>query len=295
MPELPDIAVYVEHLERTVVGHAPITVRAHNPFVLRSVAPPLGAFEGVPIDAVRRIGKRIVLLFAQDLALVVHLMIAGRLRWRPPGKHIGGKLSQASLTFEHGTLYLTEAGSKRRASIHAVHGHETLATFDRGGLEPLHCTLAQFTEVLRRENHTVKRSLTDPRLMSGIGNAYSDEMLHAAQLSPLALTTKLGDAEIARLHAAMQHTLTRWTDTLRERNAGTFPEQVTAFPEGMAVHGRFGEPCPVCGAPVQRIRYADNETNYCARCQTGGRVLADRALSRLLKSDFPRSLEELSD
>lgn len=295
MPELPDVSLYVEHLERTVVGHAPATVRVHNAFVLRSVAPPLTTFEGVPIVGAQRLGKRIVLAFAGDRYLVVHLMIAGRLRWRPPGKQIGGKLSLASLSFDHGTLYLTEAGSKRRASLHAVVGQASLAAFDRGGLEPLTCTVAQFADVLRRENHTVKRSLTDPRLLSGIGNAYSDEMLHAAQLSPMVLTSRLSDGEIERLHGAMQATLTTWTDRLRARGGGAFPETVTAFPEGMAVHGRFGQPCPVCSAPVQRIRYADNETNYCARCQTGGRVLADRALSRLLKGDFPRSIEELAD
>lgn len=295
MPELPDVALYVEHLERTVVGHAPTTVRVHNPFVLRSVAPPLSAFEGRRIGGVQRLGKRIALLFEQEYVLVIHLMIAGRLRWRPPGKHIGGKLSLASLHFDHGTLYLTEAGTTRRASLHAVQGLGALREFDRGGLEPLTCTVGQFSEVLRRENHTIKRSLTDPRLMSGIGNAYSDEILHAAQLSPMTLTSKLTDAEITRLHGAMQSTLTAWTDRLRARAGEAFPETVTAFPEGMAVHGRFGQPCPVCGAPVQRIRYADNETNYCARCQTGGRVLADRALSRLLKTDFPRTLADLAD
>lgn len=295
MPELPDVSLYVEHLERTVVGHAPATVRVHNPFVLRSVEPPLSAFEGRQICGVQRLGKRIALVFEQEYVLVMHLMIAGRLRWRPPGKHIGGKLSLASLHFDHGTLYLTEAGTTRRAALHAVQGIATLRAFDRGGLEPLTCSVRQFAEVLRRENHTVKRSLTDPRLLSGIGNAYSDEILHAAQLSPMVLTTKLTDDEIERLHAAMQRTLLAWTDRLRVQHAGVFPETVTAFHDAMAVHGRFGQPCPVCGAPVQRIRYADNETNYCARCQTGGRVLADRALSRLLKTDFPRTLDELAD
>jgi formamidopyrimidine-DNA glycosylase len=295
MPELPDVALYVEHLQRTVVGHAPMTVRVHNPFVLRSVAPPLSAFEGRPIVGVQRLGKRIVLAFASEHFLVVHLMIAGRLRWRPPGKHIAGKLSIASLHFAHGTLYLTEAGTKRRASLHAVEGKGALAAFDRGGLEPLSCTVEAFAHVLRRENHTIKRSLTDPRLLSGIGNAYSDEILHAARLSPMVLTSKLTDDEIARLHEAMQRTLTAWTDRLRAQVGMAFPETVTAFHDQMAVHGRYGQPCPVCGAPVQRIRYADNETNYCARCQTGGRVLADRALSRLLKTDFPRTLEELAD
>jgi formamidopyrimidine-DNA glycosylase len=295
MPELPDVALYVEHLERTVVGHRPATVRVHNPFVLRSVAPPLADFEGRAVVGVQRLGKRITLLFEQEYALVIHLMIAGRLRWRPPGKHIGGKLSLASLCFDHGTLYLTEAGTKRRASIHAVHGLSALREFDRGGLEPLTCTVRQFAEVLRRENHTIKRSLTDPRLMSGIGNAYSDEILHAAQLSPMVLTSRLTDDEIERLHTAMQGTLIAWTDRLRAQTGEAFPETVTAFHDEMAVHGRFGKPCPACGSPVQRIRYADNETNYCARCQTGGRVLADRALSRLLKTDFPRTLDDLAD
>jgi formamidopyrimidine-DNA glycosylase len=244
---------------------------------------------------VQRLGKRIVLAFERDRYLVVHLMIAGRLRWRPPGKQIGGKLALASLTFDHGTLYLTEAGTKRRASLHAVEGEAALGAFDRGGLEPLTCSVEQFAAVVRSENHTIKRTLTDPRLLSGIGNAYSDEILHAARLSPMALTSKLSDEELGRLHAAVQGTLTAWTDRLRTELGGAFPETVTAFHEAMAVHGRFGQPCPVCGAPVQRIRYADNETNYCARCQTGGRVLADRALSRLLKSDFPRTLEEFAD
>ncbi|MCA0377317.1 MAG: formamidopyrimidine-DNA glycosylase [Gemmatimonadetes bacterium] len=295
MPELPDVTVYVEHLTRTVVGHAPEAVRVHNVFVLRSVDPPLEAFAGRTITGVERLGKRLLFAFEGDLWLVVHLMIAGRLRWRPPGRAIGGKLAMASFTFAHGTLTLTEAGSKRRASLHAVRGREALAAFDRGGVEPLACSVSAFAEVLRRENHTVKRSLTDPRLISGIGNAYSDEILHAARLSPMTLTSRLSDADIERLHAAMQATLLAWTDRLRAVHGPAFPETVTAFPEGMAVHGRFGQPCPACGAPVQRIRYADNETNYCARCQTGGRILADRALSRLLTDDFPRTLEALAD
>lgn len=295
MPELPDVMIYVERLEATVVGQAPSAVRVHNPFVLRSVTPPLSAFEHREILGVRRLGKRIVLQFTEEFALVVHLMIAGRLRWRPPGKRIAGKLALASLEFVHGTLYLTEAGTKRRASLHAVQGVPSLQSFDRGGLEPLTCTVGELATVLRAENHTIKRSLTDPRLLSGIGNAYSDEMLHAAQLSPMVLTSRLGDEDIARLHAAMQHTLRTWTDRLRQETGNGFPETVTAFHGEMAVHGRFGKACPVCAAPVQRIRYADNETNYCARCQTGGRVLADRALSRLLKDDFPRTLDELAD
>ncbi|HEY0929343.1 MAG TPA: DNA-formamidopyrimidine glycosylase family protein [Gemmatimonas sp.] len=295
MPELPDITVYVERLTATVVNHTPEAVVVHNPFVLRSVEPPLSAFTGRPIVGVHRLGKRIVLVFESEHFLVLHLMIAGRLRWRAPGKRIAGKLALASLTFPHGTLYLTEAGTKRRASLHAVQGHEALQRFDRGGLEPMTCSVAEFGNMLRSENHTIKRSLTDPRLMSGIGNAYSDEMLHAAQLSPMVLTSKLTDDQIARLHGAMQATLASWTDRLRVEAGEAFPETVTAFHDAMAVHGRYGKPCPVCGAPVQRIRYADNETNYCARCQTGGRVLADRALSRLLKGDFPRTLDELAD
>lgn len=295
MPELPDVALYVEHLTRTVVGKAPTAVRVHNVFVLRSVAPSLETFVGRTIAGVERLGKRVLFAFEGDVWLVVHLMIAGRLRWRPPGKQIGGKLALASMTFDTGTLYLTEAGTKRRASVHAVEGRDALAAFDRGGIEPLTCSVAEFAAVLRRENHTIKRTLTDPRLISGVGNAYSDEMLHAAQLSPMVLTTRLTDDEIARLHAAMQRTLIAWTDRLRAELGDTFPETVTAFHEGMAVHGRFGQPCPVCASPIQRIRYADNETNYCARCQTGGRVLADRALSRLLKDDFPRTLDALAD
>jgi formamidopyrimidine-DNA glycosylase len=294
MPELPDITLYVEHLERTVVGHAPTAVRVHSPFVLRSVEPPLSHFIGRPVRAVSRLGKRVVLAFDGALYLVIHLMIAGRLRWRPTGKSIGGKLVQASLAFAHGTLFLTEAGTKRRASLHALEGAAALEAFDRGGVEPMTCSVAEFAEALRRENHTIKRSLTDPRLMSGIGNAYSDEMLHAAQLSPMLLTSRMSDSDITRLYEAMQHTLRQWTDRLRGEAGDRFPETVTAFHDDMAVHGRFGKPCPVCGSPVQRIRYADNETNYCARCQTGGRILADRALSRLLKTDFPRTLAELA-
>jgi formamidopyrimidine-DNA glycosylase len=293
MPELPDIAVYVDRLALLLTGQAPTAVRVHTPFVLRSVEPSLDRFAGRTITGVRHIGKRIVLDFEGDLHLVIHLMIAGRLRWRTGGKTIGGKLAQASLSFAHGTLYLTEAGSKRRASLHAVQGTEALAAFDRGGIDPLTCTVDAFAVALRRENHTIKRSLTDPRIMSGIGNAYSDEMLHAARLSPMLLTSRMTDAEIAALHAAMQHTLQAWTSRLSAEVGDGFPETVTAFHDGMAVHGRYGKPCPVCGSPVQRIRYADNETNYCARCQTGGRVLADRALSRLLKTDFPRTLDEL--
>ncbi len=264
-----------------------------NPFVLRSVAPTPQSLDGVVITGIRTIGKRIVLEFANSCFLVIHLMIAGRLRWRPPGKKLPGKLAIASLEFSHGTLFLSEAGSKRRASIFVVEGAHSLVQFDLGGVDPLACSLAEFTHALRCENHTLKRSLTDPRLFSGIGNAYSDEILHAAKLSPMQLTSKMPDADITRLRDATRDVLVRWTATLRAEVGAAFPETVTAFHEGMAVHGRFGKSCPVCDAPVQRIRYADNETNYCARCQTGGRILADRALSRLLKSDFPRSLDEL--
>jgi formamidopyrimidine-DNA glycosylase len=247
------------------------------------------------VTGLRRLGKRIVLELEGHLFIVIHLMIAGRLRWRPPGKTLGGKLVLASFRFPDGTLYLTEAGSKRRASIHLVEGEAALAAFERGGLEVLETDVTSFAARLRSENHTLKRALTDPRFMSGIGNAYSDEILHRARLSPLLLTSRLGDDDATRLFAATQSVLHEWTDRLRRETGDTFPEKVTAFREGMAVHGRFKLPCPVCGAPVQRIRYADNETNYCARCQTGGRLLADRSLSRLLKGDWPRSIDELDD
>jgi formamidopyrimidine-DNA glycosylase len=293
MPELPDIAVYLERLEALLVGEPLERVELRNPFVLRSVEPPIAELAGRRIAGTRRIGKRIVLGFEGERFLVVHLMIAGRLRWRTGGKTLGGKLVLAALTFPRGTLYLTEAGSTRRASLHVVAGEAGLAAFDRGGLEPLEATPAAFAERLRSERHTLKRALTDPRLFSGIGNAYSDEILHRARLSPLALTTTLGDAEVARLRAATRETLEEWTRRLREETGEEFPETVTAFRDGMAVHGRYGLPCPVCGAPVQRIRYATNETNYCARCQTDGRRLADRALSRLLKEDWPRSIDEV--
>jgi formamidopyrimidine-DNA glycosylase len=293
VPELPDIAVYRERLTAYVVGRAPTRVRILNPFVLRTVAPPPSVLEHTTILSVGTIGKRLVLGFEHGRFLVVHLMIAGRFRWRPPGKSLPGKLALAALDFEHGTLFLSEAGAKRRAAIHIVEGEAGLAAFDRGGIDPLTASEADYAAVLRRENHTLKRSLTDPRLFSGIGNAYSDELLHAARLSPLLLTSKLTDAEIGRIRTATLATLLAWTDRLRAEAGEGFPEKVTAFHEQMAVHGRFGQPCPVCGSPVQRIRYADNETNYCARCQTGGRLLADRALSRLLKRDFPRTLEEL--
>ena len=273
-----------ERLERVLV---------HNPFVLRSVEPPLSAVDGRRVVTLERLGKRIVIGLDGELFLVIHLMIAGRLRWRPPGKKIAGKLALASLVFPGGTLYLTEAGTQRRASLHLVHGREGLRHFDRGGLEVFMATAGEFAQRLRSENHTLKRALTDPRLFSGIGNSYSDEMLHRARLSPLLLTSRITPEQIVTLHGAVQATLVEWTERLRREVGGGFPEKVTAFHEGMAVHGRFGLPCPDCGAPVQRIRYATNETNYCARCQTGGTLLADRAMSRLLKTDWPRSLDEL--
>lgn len=295
MPELPDVTIYIERLEEMIVGRILQRLRVVNAFVLRSVEPGVGEVEGQRAVGARRIGKRIVLALEGELFVVMHLMIAGRLRWRTGGKKVPARMILAEFHFEHGVLYLTEAGRKRRASMHIVRGDGALAQFDRGGLEPLEATCAQFAERLRSENHTVKRALTDPRLFSGIGNAYSDEILHAAQLSPLALTSRLAEDEIARLHEATRRTLTRWITRLRDDATGVFPETVTAFHDAMAVHGRYGKPCPVCGAPVQRIRYADNETNYCARCQTGGRLFADRALSRLLRDDWPRTLEELEE
>jgi formamidopyrimidine-DNA glycosylase len=293
MPELPDVVVYLERLEPLLLDRRVERVRVLNPFVLRTVAPPVSELDGARVTGLRRIGKRIVLGFEGERFLVIHLMIAGRLRWRPPGKKLPGKLALAAVDLAEGTLFLSEAGTTRRASIHLVAGEPALAQFDRGGLEVLDAPLDAFAARLRAENHTLKRALTDPRLFSGIGNAYSDEILHAARLSPLALTSRLGDDEVARLHNATQATLMEWTDRLRRAAGDDFPETVTAFREEMAVHGKFGRPCPVCGTRVQRIRYASNETNYCPRCQTGGRLLADRALSRLLKQDWPRTVEEL--
>jgi formamidopyrimidine-DNA glycosylase len=295
VPELPDVAVYIEALTDRIVGRRLDRLLLRSAFVLRSVDPPVDAIQGSFVRGVRRIGKRIVLVFDADRFLVVHLMIAGRLRWRDPGVKpgIGAKLVLALFEFEHGTLLFTEAGSRKRASLQLVRGERALGALDRGGCEPLDATVDRFREALTRENHTVKRALTDPRLFSGIGNAYSDEILHAARLSPLALTRGLSDAEIARLHEATRTTLLEWTARLRDAAGGRFPEKVTAFHEGMAVHGRYKQACPACRAPVQRIVYADNECNYCARCQTGGRLLADRALSRLLKDDWPRSIDDL--
>ena len=293
MPELPDITIYVERLDALLRGHTLLRIRLSSPFVLRTVDPPVSALEGRRILGFRSIGKRIVFDLEEDLHLVVHLMIAGRLRWRPPGKKLGGKMVLAQLELEHGTLYLTEAGSKRRTMLHVIRGEAGLSEFDRGGLDVLRAGRDEFAERLRSENHTLKRSLTDPRLFSGIGNAYSDEILHRARLSPLALSTRISEDEVTRLYDATREVLEEWTERLRGETGDGFPETVTAFHPEMAVHGRYGQPCPVCGAPVQRIRYADNETNYCARCQTGGRVLADRALSRLLRDDWPRSIDEI--
>jgi formamidopyrimidine-DNA glycosylase len=268
-------------------------VEIANPFVLRTVSPPVSEIVGRKVVGVRRIGKRVAIGVEGDLFVVIHLMIAGRLRWRPPGKRLPGKLALAAFVFANGTLFLSEAGSTRRAPMYVVLGEEALAQFDRGGLEVLDASQDAFAERLRVENHTLKRSLTDPRLFSGIGNAYSDEILHRARLSPLAMTSRLTPDEIVRLYDATRTVLVEWTDRLRAESGAEFPETVTAFREGMAVHGRFGLPCPDCGSPVQRIRYKSNETNYCARCQTGGRLLADRALSRLLKQDWPRSIDEV--
>ena len=292
MPELPDVTVYVEALERRVVGQPVVALDVHTPFLLRTVDPPLASVGGRSVARVRRLGKRIVFTLDGDLHLVLHLMIAGRLHWLAPGKRVP-KTVLATVQFPNGILTLTEAGSKKRASLHIVRGEESLGQFARGGIEPLEMSLAQFTERLRSENHTVKRSLTDPRLFSGIGNAYSDEILHRARLSPVKLTSRLSDEETARLYEATRVVLAEWTERLRAEAADGFPEKVTAFRPEMAAHGKYGQPCPVCGTAIQRIRYADNETNYCPRCQTEGRLLADRALSRLLKQDWPRRIEEL--
>ncbi|HEU5357747.1 MAG TPA: DNA-formamidopyrimidine glycosylase family protein [Gemmatimonadales bacterium] len=295
MPELPDITVYVEALGRRVTGQPLQHARLRSPFLLRSVSPPIADAEGRTVRAVTRLGKRVVLELEGELFLVLHLMIAGRLHWKAAGAKPAGKTGLAAFDFPAGTLTLTEAGTKRRASLHLVRGREELRQFDRGGLEPLATSVADLLARLRSENHTLKRALTDPRMLSGVGNAYSDEILHRARLSPLRLTSKLTDVEGARLHAALRVVLVEWTDRLRREVGDGFPEHVTAFRAGMAVHGRFREPCPVCGTPVQRIRYAENETNYCPACQTDGRLLADRAMSRLLREDWPRSLEEMDE
>ena len=293
MPELPDIVVYIEHLEASIIGQALERVRLMNPFVLRSVTPPIASVEGRKVVGVRRMGKRIVIAFEGELFLVLHLMIAGRLRWLGTHSKVPGRITLAAFEFTSGTLVFTEAGTKRRASLHLVEGETALAAMDPGGLDVLGACLREFADRVKRENRTLKRAITDPRLFSGIGNAYSDEILHRAKLSPFAQTASLSEEDVTRLYDATRATLAEWTERLRREAGADFPEKVTAFREGMAVHGRFRKPCPVCGSPVQRIVYAENETNYCARCQTGGKILADRALSRLLKASWPRSIDEL--
>ena len=293
MPELPDVTVYIERLEARLAGQSLKRIRLLNPFVLRSVSPPIASAEGKKLVGLRRLGKRIVFELEGGLFIVLHLMIAGRLRWLPKEKKPPGRLALATLEFEDATLMLTEAGTKRRASIHVVEGEAALARMDPGGVDVLEATAAEFAARLKRDNHTVKRALTDPHLFSGIGNAYSDEILHRAKLSPFAQTSSLSGEDVKRLFDATRSILIEWTERLRKQAGSDLPEKVTAFREEMAVHGRFRKPCPVCGSPVQRIVYAENETNYCARCQTGGRILADRALSRLLKASWPRSIDEL--
>jgi formamidopyrimidine-DNA glycosylase len=295
MPELPNILVYLQALAPRIVGRVLERVRLANPFLLRSVEPPLDAVIGRPVLGLRRAGKRIVLAFPEEVFLLVHLMIAGRLHWKPAGARIPGKIGLAAFDFASGTLLFTEAGSTRRASLHLVRGEAALREHDPGGLEVLEADLPAFRAALLRESHTLKRALTDPRLFSGIGNAFSDEILHRARLSPVRLTRQLTAGEIEALHAATRETLLEWTARLGREAGEGFPEHVTAFHPEMAVHGRYGKPCPVCGTPVQRIVHAANETNYCPRCQTGGKLLADRALSRLLKQDWPRTLEELEE
>ena len=295
MPELPDVLLYLHALEPRVVGETLEKVRLASPFLLRSVDPPIREAENRKVLGLRRLGKRIVFELEGDLFLVFHLMIAGRFRWRPPRARVPGKLGLAAFDLSSGTLVLTEAGSIKRASLHVVSGAGNLSRHDPGGIEVLECVLEDFRRVLASENHTLKRSLTDPRLFSGIGNAYSDEILHRARLSPMKQTRHMDEAEIESLFAAVREVLRDWCLRLQEETGDDFPEKVTAFRPGMAVHGRYREPCPECGARVQRIRYAANECNYCARCQTGGRLLADRSLSRLLKKDWPRTLEELEE
>ena len=293
MPELPDVELYLHALRPRIVGEPLARVRLASPFLLRTIDPPLHEIEGRVVRALSRLGKRIVWQLDDDLHIVIHLMIAGRFRWKPPGAAIPAKVGLAAFEFASGTLLLTEAGAKRRASMHLTRGRQALAALDPGGIEVLTSTVDAFGAALTGENHTLKRALTDPRLLAGIGNAYSDEILHAARLSPLQLTSRLDGGEIARLHATAIDVLTRWRDALIAETGDAFPEKVTAFRKGMAAHGRFGKPCPVCGTPIQRIRYAANEANYCPTCQTGGKLLADRSLSRLLRDDWPRSLEEM--
>ena len=295
MPELPDVTVYVETLQRDLAGRVLSGVRVASPFVVRSYDPPIARAAGRKVLSVSRIGKRIVFALEGRLYLVVHLMIAGRFHRKPAGTKLSGKVNLASFDFDSVSLFLTEASPKKRASIHLVQGERALDEFRRGGIEPLETTAKLFELTLRSESHTLKRALTDPRLFSGIGNAYSDEILHAARLSPMKLTSKLSGEESLRLYEATRKTLLDWTNRIREETGAGFPEKVTAFRKGMAVHGRYGQPCPVCGSPVQRIAYAENEANYCATCQTGGKLLADRALSRLMHSDWPKTLEELEE
>ena len=295
MPELPDVTVYIEALSERVLNQPIQKIRIGSPFVLRSFDPPISAAEGKKVLALRRLGKRIVFELEDDLFLIVHLMIAGRFHWKPKGAKIARRYGQAAFDFANGTLLLTEAGTKKRASIYLVRGEEALRDHDPGGLEVFDVTLDEFRRALTRENHTVKRSLTDPHLFSGIGNAYSDEILHRARLSPIRLTRQMTDKEIDALYHAIRESLGEWIERLRKERGTGFPEKVTAFRPDMAVHGKYRKPCPVCGSPVQRIVHAENETNYCPRCQTGGKLLADRSLSRLLKKDWPKSLEELEE
>ncbi len=295
MPEYPDVTVYVERLAALTAGHALNGVRLGSPFLLRSVDPPLDAVKGRVVRGTRRIGKRVVIELEGTLFLVIHLMIAGRLSWKPAGAALRKKIDQAAFDFDAGTLVLTEAGTKRRASLHLVQGEAALAEFERGGVELFDVDAAGFAAAMRRENHTLKRALTDPRIVSGVGNAYSDEILHRAKLSPFKQTASISDADLARLFDAARAVLAEWTATIRAEAGDGLPPKVTAFREGMAVHGRHRQPCPVCGTPVQRIVYADNEANYCATCQTGGRLLADRALSQLLGKDWPKTVEELEE
>jgi formamidopyrimidine-DNA glycosylase len=295
MPELPDITIYIEALEQRILKRKLEQVLIGGPFLLRTADPPVSAVHGHVVRDLRRVGKRIAIGFDNDIWLVLHLMIAGRLHWSDRRKKPDGRRVLAAFDFDSGTLTLTEAGSQKRASLHVSAGEDGLAALDPGGIDPMTATPAQFATALTSANHTLKRSLTDPRIFSGIGNAYSDEILHRAQLSPVMLTSRMNAEEIGRLHKAVRETMLEWIAKLRDEAGGKFPEKVTAFREGMAMHGRYGQPCPTCGAKVQRIRYASNETNYCAKCQTGGKLLADRALSRLLREDWPRTLEEMEE
>jgi formamidopyrimidine-DNA glycosylase len=295
MPEYPDVTVYIEALSERVINQPIQKIRIGSPFVVRSFDPPISTAEGKKVLALRRLGKRIVFGLEDALFLIVHLMIAGRFHWKPIGAKMARKYGQAAFDFPHGTLLLTEAGTKKRASVHLARGEAALDEHDPGGLEVLDSTLDEFRQALTQENHTLKRSLTDPHVFSGIGNAYSDEILHRAKLSPIRLTRQMTDGEVERLYHAVRESLTEWVERLRKERGTGFPEKVTAFRSDMAVHGKYGKPCPVCGSPVQRIVHAENETNYCAKCQTGGKLLADRSLSRLLKDDWPRTLEEMEE